>query len=65
MAKTVLDVLYDKLSEDKSSALEFLGAGGAEDFAQYKEATGFIRGLETCLNYVTDLSRNHLEDDDE
>jgi len=65
MAKTVLDVLNDRINEDKTSALEFIGAGGAKDFAQYKEATGFIRGLETCLNYVNDLSRNQMEDDDD
>ena len=65
MAKTVFDVLNDRINEDKTSALEFIGAGGAKDFAQYKEATGFIRGLETCLNYVNDLSRNQMEDDDD
>ena len=65
MAKTVFDVLSDKLNEDKSSALEFLGGGGAKDFAQYKEVTGLIRGLDACLNYVNDLSRNQLEDDDD
>jgi hypothetical protein len=65
MAKTVLDVLNDRINEDKTSALEFIGAGGAKDFPQYKEATGFIRGLETCLNYVNDLSRNQMEDDDD
>jgi hypothetical protein len=27
MAKTVFDVLKDKLTEDKSSALQFLGNG--------------------------------------
>ena len=65
MAKTVFDVLNDRINEDKTSALEFIGAGGAKDFSQYKEATGFIRGLETCLNYVNDLSRNQMEDDDD
>ena len=65
MAKTVLDVLKDKLEVDKTSALQFLGNGGAKDFAQYKEVTGMIRGLETCMNYVEDLSRNYMEDDDE
>jgi hypothetical protein len=24
-----------------------------------------IRGLDACKNYVTDLSRNYMEDDDE
>ena len=64
MAKTVLDVLKDKLKDDKSSALQFLGSGGAKDFASYKEVTGLVRGLETCMNYVEDLSRSMDDDDD-
>ena len=64
MAKTVLDVLRDKFEEDKSSALQFLGGGGARDFAQYKEVTGMVRGLEACINYVEDLSRNMEEYDE-
>ena len=65
MAKTVFDVLIEKLDEDRSTALQFLGGGGAKDFAQYKEITGMIRGLDACKNYVTDLSRNYMGDDDE
>ena len=65
MAKTVFDVLNDKINEDKASALQFLGAGGAKDFAQYKEITGMIRGLDACKNYIEDLSRNQMEDDDD
>ena len=65
MAKTVFDVLIEKLDEDRSTALQFLGGGGAKDFAQYKEITSMIRGLDACKNYVTDLSRNYMEDDDE
>ena len=65
MAKTVYDVLRDKIEEDKSSASEFLSSGGAKDFPQYKEITGMIRGLNACLNHVNDLSRNYLEDDDD
>jgi len=65
MAKTVLDVLKDKFEDDKSSALQFLGSGGAKDFASYKEVTGTIRGLEACINYVEDLSRNMDNDDDD
>jgi hypothetical protein len=64
MAKTVLDVLKDKFEEDKASALQFLGKGGVKDFAQYKEVTGMVRGLETCINYVEDLSRNMEEYDE-
>ena len=64
MAKTVLDVLKDKFEEDKASALQFLGKGGVKDFAQYKEVTGMVRGLETCIRYVEDLSRNMEEYDE-
>ena len=65
MARTVFDVLNDKINEDKASALQFLGGGGAKDFAQYKEITGMIRGLDACKNYIEDLSRNQMEDDDD
>ena len=65
MAKTVFDVLIEKLDEDRSIALQFLGVGGAKDFAQYKEITGMIRGLDACKNYIEDLSRNQMEDDDD
>jgi len=65
MAKTVFDVLKDKINEDKSSALEFLAGGGVKDFAQYKEMTGLIRGLDACYNYVEDLSRNFMDEDDD
>ena len=36
MAKTVFDVLKNKIEDDMSSATEFLSNGGAKDFAQYK-----------------------------
>ena len=63
--KTVLDVLQKKIEEDISSATEFLSGGGAKDFAQYKEITGMLRGLTSCLNHVNDLSRNYLDDDND
>ena len=65
MARTVFDVLKDRMDEDISSALQFLGSGGAKDFAQYKEVTGLIRGLESGVAYVEDLARNQLEGDDD
>ena len=65
MVKTVFDVLREKIEEDMSSATNFLGNGGAKDFAQYKEITGMLRGLTSCMNHVNDLSRNYLEDDDD
>jgi len=65
MAKTVFDVLKTKLGDDKSSAQEFLGTGGAKDFSQYKEVVGLIRGLEAGINYVEDLAKNYMENDND
>ena len=65
MAKTVFGVLKTKLGDDKSSAQEFLGTGGAKDFSQYKEVVGLIRGLEAGINYVEDLAKNYMENDND
>ena len=65
MAKTVFDVLKEKLEADKKQAIEFLVSAGAKDFSQYKEMTGLIRGLETSISYIEALSRNYMEDEDE
>jgi len=65
VAKTVIDVLKEKIEAERASAIEFIATGGAKDFSQYQEVTGLIRGLQTCLGYIDDLSRNYLEDDDD
>tara|TARA_R100000541_G_scaffold43400_2_gene50695 strand:+ start:130 stop:327 length:198 start_codon:yes stop_codon:yes gene_type:complete len=65
MTTTVFDVLRKKIEEDISSATEFLSSGGAKDFPQYKEITGMLRGLTSCMNHVNDLSRNYLDDDND
>tara|TARA_R100001530_G_scaffold73133_2_gene51573 strand:- start:150 stop:344 length:195 start_codon:yes stop_codon:yes gene_type:complete len=64
VAKTVFDVLKQKIDEDISSATAFLAGGSAKDFAGYKEIVGLIRGLEASKGYIEDLSRN-MEDYDE
>jgi len=65
MAKTVFDVLKEKIEEEITSAEEFLSGGGAKDFPQYKETTGLIRGLQISLRTIEDLSRNNMEDDND
>lgn len=65
MAKTVFDVLKDKIEGDISSAQSFLTAGSSKDYAHYREVVGLIRGLEASKSYVEDLSRNYMEDDDD
>lgn len=64
MPDTIFGVLTKKFEEDRYSAIESLASGGAKDFAQYKETTGYIRGLEICIRHVKDLSRNMEEYDE-
>ena len=63
MAKTVFDVLKDRINDDISSAQSFLNAGSPKDYANYREVVGLIRGLEASKSYVEDLSRNYMDDD--
>jgi hypothetical protein len=65
MAKTVFDVLIDKIDEEISSARVFLSGGAAKDYAQYKEIVGLIRGLEASKSHIEDLSRNYMDNDDD
>jgi hypothetical protein len=65
VAKTVFDVLTQKIDEDISSATQFLAGGSAKDFAGYKEIVGLIRGLEASKQHVEDLSRNYMDEDND
>jgi hypothetical protein len=65
MAKTVFDVLNERIDEQISSAQVFLSSGSAKDYANYREVVGLIRGLETSKQFVEDLSRNFMDDDDD
>jgi|TARA_B110000977_G_scaffold176400_1_gene232092 hypothetical protein len=65
MANTVFDVLTKQIEDATSSAQEFLENGSATDYANYREVVGLIRGLQTSLSYVKDLSRNYMDDDND
>lgn len=65
MAKTVFDVLREKLQESIDSCEESLVGGSAKDYAQYREICGVIRGLTTAIRELQDLSRNYMEDEDD
>ena len=65
MAKTVFDVLKDKIDDNISSAQSFLSGGSAKDFADYREVVGLIRGLEASKSYIEDLAKNYMDDDDD
>ena len=65
MAKTVFDVLKDKINGDISSAQSFLNAGSPKDYANYREVVGLILGLEATKSYIEDLAKNYMENDDD
>tara|TARA_R100001460_G_scaffold33742_3_gene65951 strand:+ start:1100 stop:1297 length:198 start_codon:yes stop_codon:yes gene_type:complete len=65
MAKTVFDVLKDRINDDISSAQSFLNAGSPKDYANYREVVGLIRGLEATKYYIEDLAKNYMDDDDD
>jgi hypothetical protein len=65
VAKTVFDVLIEKIEAHKIAAMESLVSGGAKDFAEYKAACGIIRGLSLARMEIQDLSRTLMDDEDE
>ena len=61
MAKTVFDVLTNKIDEQLSSAQIFVAGGVPQDYASYRE----VVGLESAKLIIEDLSRNFMDDDDD
>jgi hypothetical protein len=59
-----LKVLAEKLEEERNIILENLGDGHAQDYAQYQNSAGIIRGLMIAQRYIADLAKN-MEMDDE
>ena len=65
MAKTVFDVLANKIEVEIASAQNFLEAGSAKDYANYREIVGLIRGLKSSVQHIQDLAKQQLEGDDD
>ena len=65
MAKTVFDVLIDKIAAHKNAVAESLISGAGKDYAEYRELCGLIRGLETAQREVHDLAQTYLEEDND
>lgn len=65
MAKTVFEVVKERIQEQKRSCEESLVSGAAKDYAQYREVCGVIRGLTTAEREIEDLMRNYMDDDND
>ena len=65
MAKTVYDVLLEKLTAHLDAVTDSLASGAAKDYAEYRELCGLIRGLETAKREVQDLAQYQLDHDND
>jgi hypothetical protein len=65
MAKTVFDVLEERLATAQQNQEEFITAGGAKTFEGYKEVCGVIRGLAQARRELKDLAKNYMENEDD
>jgi len=65
MAKTVFDVLQEKINDQARGAASAMADGACKDFAHYRYLCGLIQGLNAALMEVNDLSRNYMDDDND
>jgi hypothetical protein len=65
MAKTVFDVLEEKIAAQQRNFEEHLSAGGAKDFPEYRDTCGVIRGLVIARRELSDLLRVYKEQNDD
>lgn len=65
MSTTVMDVLQRKLKEQEDSHIQALVGGAVNDFAEYRELCGVIRGLQTAQREIADLVRKLKDEDDD
>jgi hypothetical protein len=59
-----LELLIDKLEEERIIINENLGNGGPKDYAEYRHTVGVVRGLRIAQDLISQLAKN-MEQDDE
>ena len=64
MSTDILNYLSNKIAEEKEIIEADLSAGHAADYAQYKHATGVIRGLMIANNILAETAQRMEQDDD-
>ncbi len=53
-----------ELAKEKATQADFLAAGRAADFAEYRHVCGVIRGLTTTEQFINDLVQRMEKGDD-
>ena len=59
------DYLLGKLRENQANTMDYLAAGNAKDYAEYRQLCGHIRGLESAEQLIIDLAKRRENDADE
>jgi len=65
MARTVFEVLEEKLAAAQRASEESLTEGAAKSFDEYRHTCGVIRGLATARREIADLARHYRDSDDD
>jgi hypothetical protein len=65
MDNQILELLNRKVEEQVKSHSEALVSGQPQDYAQYRELCGVIRGLQTAQREIGDLVRKLKDDNDD
>jgi len=65
MIDKALSHLIKKIDDKVLQLQEALGAGSAQDFAEYKKMVGQVQGLLTVRRDILDLQQHLEESDDE
>jgi hypothetical protein len=65
MDNKILELLDKKIEEQVKSFSEALVSGRSQDFADYRELCGVIRGLQTAQREIGDLVRKLKDDNDD
>lgn len=65
MSETVFSVLKGKVDEDLSDIKATLCSGAAKSYDEYRDMTGYIRGLEVARQHIQNLERNFISEDED
>lgn len=58
-----IELLLSKNADERKRKTEFLVAGTAKDYAEYRHICGVIRGLDLADEHLYDLAKRMNDDD--
>tara|TARA_R110000796_G_scaffold29278_3_gene79264 strand:- start:176 stop:370 length:195 start_codon:yes stop_codon:yes gene_type:complete len=64
MAKSVFEILHDKVDADAKAIAGALAAGHASDYSEYQYMVGRIRGLSSVKDHIDALNKTYMSDED-